>query len=757
MHNRTTLFTGLLFLSSLSSFAAETNQCQILPPVATISYDANLADEQQIKISSDKSAAIADRLAQFKGKVKINQGLRQISADQAQIDHLNQELKANGSLVFQDHMFTITAEDLRASLQNKQANLSEAKYWINGQQLHGSAEQLELNENNDLILNQADFTTCPDNDLAWILKAREIKLDSKEQWGAIKGAKLELYGVPIFYMPYMTVPISNKRKSGFLFPKFGTSTTKGVELGLPYYWNISPQYDATITPHYMSNRGLHLKTEFRYLAGEAQLGQFNIEYLDADQKLLGKPERYLYHWQHAGKINDNWRIHANYTDISDNNYFNDLRSDVNRSTSNQLYRVGEVDYFQENWNFSAKVQDIKVLGVTESPYQVLPQLNFNYRQDNFYSLIDFKFNSELTQFSHQNKLYNSATRLHLEPSLTLPLHSPQGSLLSEVKLMQTFYNQSAGVNPDTGLTDLTRSVDRFIPQVKVHGKLNLERDSNLFGANFRQTLEPQIQYLFVDDVDQSNIGIYDTSLLYQDFDGLFRDRSFSGLDRIAAANQFTLGLTSRFFDSANIEKSRFSLGQIFYLDQNTNNLFKNVTSQTGRSALAAEVDLHLTKDWVFSSAMQYDTDNESTKRSEVTLDYRPGTDKLMQMSYRYVPDLAKEADIAQAGLRTVWPINDKVNFVGNFYYDLNERRSVETYTGFQYETCCWSIRLAYHRHIKTNYADQNLPPIEQRDLFEEGVSLSFSIKGLGGSNRNSIDDMLNEGLFNYRRPLYLKN
>ncbi|MGL5484825.1 MAG: LPS assembly protein LptD, partial [Shewanella sp.] len=566
---------------------------------------------------------------------------------------------------------------------------------------------------------------------------------------------------PVFYIPYMTVPVSDKRKTGFLYPSFSTSTTNGFEVSAPYYWNIAPEYDLTFTPNYMTNRGLFTKTEFRYLAGEAQNGRLNLEYLGSDQMISGSPNRYLYNWQHQGAIDKNWRVLANFTEVSDNNYFNDLKSDVNRATDNQLSRIGEVSYFERDWDISTRVQDIKVLGEDEKPYQVMPQVNFNYRAADFWNNLDFGFNSELTNFAHQDDDVNTATRLHMAPSLTLPIHGPSGSFTSQVKLMQTNYWQEKN---NSGFDELDDTVSRTIPQVRINGQINFERFTELFDQNYRQTLEPQFQYLYVGYEDQRGIGIYDTAQLQDDYFGLFRDRRFSGLDRIADANQVTLGITTRLFDDHNQEATKFSLGQIFYLQDSKLGYEDNIFEQDqSTSVLAAELDTRLTQDWYLGAAIQYDTNTSDNKKTEVTLDFRPETNKLLQFSYRYVPDLLNSntndlVNISQAGVRGAWPINDSLYFVGNWYYDLNESRSIETYTGFQYESCCYAIRLSYHYRIKTNY-DDNIGStiIDEREQFESGVYLNLIIKGLGGSGPLGVTDMLNDGLFNYRKPLYLRN
>lgn len=743
--------------------ATSASQCLIEPPVPRIVSQPGLsaADQAKIRIASDRSKAEMGKQAIFTGDVVFSQGDRHIAADEAILDQATEQFDANGNLVFQDSNFTVTADSLQAQMRSNRATLKGAQYWLHGQQVHGDAEKLQITINNNLILTNTNFTTCPPDNVSWLLEAEKIKINSEEEWGEIWNAKLRVADIPVFYIPYMTVPVSDKRKTGFLYPSFSTSTTNGFEVSAPYYWNIAPEYDLTFTPNYMTNRGLFTKTEFRYLAGEAQNGRLNLEYLGSDQMISGSPNRYLYNWQHQGAIDKNWRVLANFTEVSDNNYFNDLKSDVNRATDNQLSRIGEVSYFERDWDISTRVQDIKVLGEDEKPYQVMPQVNFNYRAADFWNNLDFGFNSELTNFAHQDDDVNTATRLHMAPSLTLPIHGPSGSFTSQLKLMQTNYWQEKN---NSGFDELDDTVSRTIPQVRINGQINFERFTELFDQNYRQTLEPQFQYLYVGYEDQRGIGIYDTAQLQDDYFGLFRDRRFSGLDRIADANQMTLGITTRLFDDHNQEATKFSLGQIFYLQDSKLGYEDNIFEQDqSTSVLAAELDTRLTQDWYLGAAIQYDTNTSDNKKTEVTLDFRPETNKLLQFSYRYVPDLLNSntndlVNISQAGVRGAWPINDSLYFVGNWYYDLNENRSIETYTGFQYESCCYAIRLSYHYRIKTNY-DDNIGSaiIDEREQFESGVYLNLIIKGLGGSGPLGVTDMLNDGLFNYRKPLYLRN
>ncbi|NRD72604.1 LPS assembly protein LptD [Shewanella sp. VB17] len=766
------LLPQLVLAEETTMTSDATMQCIVEPPVPHITAKDNEDTDyltQEIRIMSNRSEAQMGQQAKFTGDVSFSQGNRNIAADEAILDQQKEQLDANGSLIFQDPMITITADSLIAEMRTNTASLWGAQYWLNGRQIHGNAEKLEITPDNDLHLSKTNFTSCPPGDSSWLFEADTIKIDSTEESLELSDAKLKIGGVPVFYIPYMSVPISNKRKSGFLFPEFGNNSTNGMEISTPYYWNISPEYDLTLTPNYMTSRGLFLKTDFRYLAGESQQGGINLEYLNDDDMLADSPSRYLYHWDHKGSINENWRVMADFTDVSDDNYFSDLDSDVQQSTDNQISRIGEMSYLEKNWDFSARVQDIKVLGEDEKPYQVMPQIDLNYRSPNFWNGFDFAFFGEATNFENDKNDQPDATRLHLEPTMTYPIHGPAGSLTSEFKLLQTYYWQD--INDLTNNQQLDNSVSRTLPQVRFHGQINFERFTSYFDENYRQTLEPQFQYLYVGYEEQNNIGIYDTAKMQEDYFGLFRDRRFSGIDRIADANQLTLGLTTRLFDQHNQETFKFSLGQIHYFKESkvgisdpTNQTGNFIQENSSNSVLAAELSTKLYQDWYMSGSIQYDTKLSDNKKTEVTLDFRPGVNKLLQFSYRYVPDLqdsnidtdnADSVDISQTGIRGAWPVNDNIYLIADWYYDLNERRNIETYAGFQYESCCWAIGLGYYNRLKANY-DNNIDDIQNnRELFDSGISFTFTIRGLGGSGPLGVSHTFDDGLFNYRKPLYL--
>ncbi|WP_298443617.1 LPS assembly protein LptD [uncultured Ferrimonas sp.] len=755
-------FSLILAISCIpfASWATTIEQSQCIAPIP-----AGIASEQPhqgdsndpaIRVNADRSQAVAGDSATFTGKVELLQGARRIRTENAGVNQQDRTFSASGGLIYEDPDVTISAQTLNADVDANQAELSQARYWLNGQQVHGTAQLLEIQQNNDIELTNATFTTCAEAEPAWELEAESITLDSATEWGEIWHAKVNMFGVPVFYVPYMTVPVTDKRKSGFLFPSLSSSSKNGIDVSVPYYWNIAPNLDATLTTQYMSKRGTFFSGIGRYLQPWGA-GQVNLEYIGNDRLTANNDERYLFHIEHAGRLDENWRLYADYTHISDDNYFTDLDSSVNDATDNQISREGEVSYFNDNWNMALKVQDIEVLGDVERPFQVMPSLNFNYYQYDLAAGLKFDFNTELTNFAHRDDEHLTATRWHFEPTLTLPYQTPEGGVTAEVKLMQTFYQQ------DDPSDVLDSAVSRTLPQLRLHGQVNFERDFSLGGNRYLQTLEPQIQYLYVPYEDQSDIGLYDTALLQEDYLGLFRDRRFSGLDRISDANQLTVGLSSRILDNGLHETAELSIGQIFYFQDAELTLNNSNERRTqSSSALAVEGQWQINKRWYTEASLQFDSQSGDTNKSELLLNYQVDDNRLVQLSHRYVPDLGtdengRSIDISQTGMRATWPVAKDIYFVGNYYYDTNLSRSIETYAGLQYESCCWAIQLAYYRELNTNYEGEDFTTISQSNEFDSGIRLNFVLKGLGSTGPLGVKAMRDEGQFNFRKPYYLRN
>jgi LPS-assembly protein len=757
-------------------------QCAIPIYIPMVTNAPKVTDDS-INITSNSASIIKDQVASFNGGVTLVDKNQIIKADELNFDRLLMTFNAKGNIHYQNENIDIYASELYANKNEQKSTMLGAAYQLYGNPGHGSANELQINSKEGLSLAGSTYTTCVGDNPDWQIKASEIKISADGNEGQAYHAQIRLFDTPILYLPYFTFPVSNKRKSGFLYPKIGSSTNSGLEIETPYYWNIAPNMDATITPNYMSKRGAQLKTEFRYLSG-LQNGSFNIEYLHKDNELKSDDSaRYLARFQHVGTFSDNFRAYIDYTTISDENYLIDIGSKQYNSNDAYLYQIGELSYFGEQWQTTMKLQDFEVLGDHQASYKTLPHIEISAQEPltllSEYGLPgQLEFYSEITSFQAETQDQANANRYHAEASVNFPISTPAWFLNSEFKLMHTYYQQD---NIQEG-SQLNTTVSRTLPKVRFHGGINFDRNMSLFDSSYTQTIEPQIQYLYIPGKDQTDIGLYDTSNLQDDFNGLFRDRSYSGLDRIAGANQYTWGITTRILNQSNLEVFRLSVGRIQYLSDNNSlssvssvssvssanyiinsinandEFFTNNDSTTTsqQSSVAANLFYRLNHKWQISSDIQYNTIDDFTNKSQAAVNYQIDKYNSVQLNHRYTRNVSGNS-LEQMSLLANFAINQDWAFVGRVTQDLKEKRSLESYAGIQYESCCWAVRIAYHRHINSNLNDDGFSN-ENRDEFNSGFELEFIIKGLNGKQDTiGTQDMFNSSIFGYKRPYYLQN
>ena len=727
------------------------SQCPI-PFYANIAEETGKQANDSFTILSSTSNIKKGEYATFTGGVTLLNQDKSIVADELSVNRNTSTVNANGDIHFQNKGIDIFADTLNINQLKKSTELTSTSYQLNGSAGHGSAKEINIDGNGKTMsFIDSSFTTCYDPVPDWQMRASEITISSDKKSLEAYNARFSLFDVPILYIPYLTMPISDERQSGMLYPKISTSNSSGLEVEIPYYVNISENMDATITPRYMSDRGTQLITEFRYLEG-LQSGQLDIEYLNKDKKLNNNDDsRYLARIQHIGTFSERFRAHVDYTTISDDNYLVDLGSSQFNSNDAYLYQIGELAYFAENWQTTLKLQDFELLGNHQQSYKTLPQIEARRQQtfDDFDGIFDVY--GEFSSFDTPDLTKPTAQRYHVEAGLLYPMVTPAWFLNSELKVLQTNYiQQNIGNN-----SLLEKNINRTLPKIRLHGGVNFDRNIALFNSEYNQTLEPQLQYLYIPEKDQSNIGIYDTTLLQDDYNGLFRDRRFSGIDRIAQANQVSWGVTSRLLNAENNEMLRFSLGRIVYLNE-SNFDEANQDTLVDKSALAADIFLHLSRNWQFSSDIQYNTDLGVTNKSQTTLDYLFSNNQTIQLNHRYTRDVSGES-LEQMSLAANVKIAQRWQLVGRFTQDLQGKRSIESYAGLEYSSCCWGIRFTYHRNINSKIED-DLNINENRDAFDSSFNIQFVYNGINSNkSSDSVGDMLNSSIFGYKRPYFLNN
>ncbi|WP_040462380.1 LPS assembly protein LptD [Winslowiella toletana] len=750
------------------------SQCMLGVP----SYNRPLVQGQTnqlpVTINADNAKGNYPDDAVFTGNVDVQQGNSRLQSDEVQLHQKTlpgqtvptRTVDALGNVHYDDNQVILKGPKAWSNLNTKDTNVWNGDYQMVGRQGRGVADQMKLRgENRYTILENGTFTSCLPGDNSWSVVGSEVIQDRQEEVAEIWNARFKIGAVPVFYSPYMQLPIGDRRRSGFLIPNAKYGSNNGFEFILPYYWNIAPNFDATLTPHYMSKRGIQYQNEFRYLT-TAGAGLVEFDYLQSDDQFnKDHPEekdsnRWFFYWRHAGVYDQNWRFNVDYSKVSDNYYFNDLDSPYYSSTDGYLTQKFSVGYAESNWNATLSSKDFQVFSV-RNVYRAQPQLDLNYYQNDV-GPFDTHVYGQAVKFTNVDSRYPEATRLHIEPTINLPLANGWGSLNTEAKLLATHYQQSDveyyNTSVDTDKTNqLKESVNRVMPQFKVDGKMVFERDMN-WAEGYTQTLEPRTQYLYIPYRDQSHINAYDSTLLQSDYTGLFRDRTYSGLDRIASANQMTTGVTSRIYDTDLVERFNVSVGQIYSFTPSRTGL--ETTSDeddTGSLVWAGDSYWKISDRWSTRGGIQYDTRLDNISQGNAVLEYRRDADRMVQLNYRYSsPEYVASAlqrdistneiykdGISQVGMTASWPIADAWSVVGAYYYDTKSKQPADQLVGLQYSSCCYAIRLGYERKIN-GWENES-------SKYDNQISFNIELRGLSSNYGLGTGQMLRQGILPYQR------
>ena len=767
-------------LYSQQGLAADlASQCMLGVP----SYDRPLVEgdtnDLPVTINADNAKGNYPDNATFTGNVDINQGNSRLQADEVQLHQKQPEgaaapvrtVDALGNVHYDDNQVILKGPKAWSNLNTKDTNVWEGDYQMVGRQGRGKADLMkQRGENRYTILENGSFTSCLPGSNTWSVVGSEVIHDREEQVAEIWNARFKLGPVPVFYSPYLQLPVGDKRRSGFLIPNAKYSTSNYFEFYLPYYWNIAPNMDATITPHYIHKRGnIMWENEFRYLT-KAGSGLMEFDYLPSDKVFQdehpseGDKHRWMYYWQHAGVMDQVWRFNVDYTKVSDPYYFNDFDSKYGSSTDGYATQKFSVGYAIENFNATVSTKQFQVFNTqTASTYGAEPQLDVNWYQNDV-GPFDTRVYAQAVHFVNTNSDMPEATRLHLEPTINLPLSNDWASLNTEAKLMATHYQQKNvdWYNNRYG-TDLDESVNRTLPQFKMDGKLIFERDMGLLSDGYTQTLEPRMQYLYVPYRDQSKIQNYDSSFLQSDYSGLFRDRTYGGLDRIASANQLTTGVTTRVYDDAAVERFNVSVGQIYYFTESRtgdDDINWEKDNKTGSLVWAGDTYWRMTDRWGLRGGVQYDTRLDNIATGSAAIEYRRDEDRMVQLTYRYaspeyiqatLPNYANadqyKDGISQVGGAASWPIADRWSIVGAYYYDTNAQKPADQMLGLQYNSCCYALRVGYERKLN-GWDTQN-----SQGKYDNVIGFNVELRGLSSNYGLGTQQMLRSNILPYRSSL----
>lgn len=692
------------------------------------------SDDKRTHIDADSATVDSQEITRFSGDVLIRQTDKELSADQVTYDRRNEVFDAKGNIVFTTGEIRLKGESATLNLQTNQGKIENTQYQAGTVNGRGQANVINIESKHQLSLEGATYTTCPSDDMAWQLKASEINLDTETHQGTASSMVLEVAHIPVFYMPYIRFPFGEDRLSGFLYPAIAKSEKHGTELSIPYYWNIAPNIDATITPHNMSKRGLMLENELRYLTRN-NTGNFLLDYLNDDSVYGDNRARFA--WTDNGMAHAGWSSNVDYNYVSDVQYLDDFSSTLGDASVTSLNRLASLSYNQSKYIFSAAVQDHQTLSGTD-PYKRLPQLILNTRLGNIDNSWNYDINSEFVNFDHRDPSLVIGERLKLSPYLAYPIVKDAGFFKPKLTVNYLQYNLdqlSSSTQADT--PDVT------VPVFSLDTGIFLERETSFGDTPLLHTLEPRLFYLYAPYKDQNEFPVFDTALTTFSQSTLFAENRFSGNDRIGDANQITAALTTRFYRQDNgAELFNASLGQIFYFRDREVILPGQVVETQSTSSYLAALYFAPHPNWRMLGDMQYDPETNHTEVGNVRLQHRPGPGRVVNLSYRF-----RRNEIRTEGLSFAWRLNPRWQFLGGSAYDLENDHRLENFLGLHYDDCCWGVRLIVRERF-----DQLVNNDPNNPRYENAIYLEFELKGLSslGSGKD-IDTLLENGILGYTR------
>jgi LPS-assembly protein len=635
---------------------------------------------------------------QARGNVQIDSDGRRIEADWVKLFQDSGELQAGDNTRLSEQQNVLSGGALRLNETSRTGELATPTFRLGSgpRQGRGDAVKLLFDGPGKYKLQQARFTTCSVGEDDWFVRAGQLELDYSRNLGIARNGSIEFKGVPFLYSPYIDFSLDGSRKSGFLAPSFNLTGSGGVDVTLPYYWNIAPNMDATIAPRLIAQRGLLLNNEFRYL-GERFGGELRAEAIHRDRDFGAS--RSAFSWQHKQQLFEGLSGEVDLQKASDDRYFVDFGDRIAVASQTFLPRQAALNYTIPGLSMSLLVQRYQTLQdsanpVTE-PYARLPQLSFNYNAP-LPAPYRFEMSGEGSVFKHGSQaVANSMARTQLDgrrsilyPSVSLPLERSWGFITPRIGAHLSRYALSDG-----------RELKRELPVFSLDSGLYFDKDTEWFGNTLVQSLEPRAYYVRIPYKDQSAFPNFDSGVADFNFAQMFSENQYTGGDRVNDANQLTLALTSRLFtQDSGEERARFALGQRFYFDPQRVTLTETARSEdVTASDLIASVGGRPHDDWWLDASWQYDQQAHSSRKTAFNLRYQPLPGSSLNLGYRF----DKRNDIKQADISAQWPLTRKINAVARYNWSIPDRRALETLAGLEYNGGCWVFRAVNQRFVTT--------------------------------------------------------
>lgn len=713
------------------------------PPQPARDYDLDYSGDPE-QAPTHLSGDLAEREAGGKliliGNAEAQRGAQRLRAERITYSETDGVATAKGQVRYDEPTMRLSGSHGTLWTEDDYGEIYNTRFWFYDRHGRGKAKKTWLLEPGVTKFRNASYTTCPEGSNAWRVRGSKVTLDDNKGTGVARNARLSVKGVPVLYSPYFSFPLDDRRKTGFLMPSFGSSDNSGFEIRTPFYLNLAPNYDATITPRYLEDRGTQMITDFRYLRPE-QEGKISLEYLRKDD--ITEDDRSRITLRDKTRFSPHLTTSIDYDRVSDKEYLQDLGDSLSLASVSFLQRTGLVEYTTSWWQLGLQADDYQTLDRTipdsSRPYQRLPRATFRLASPIRPLGIESNLSSEAVRFDANKRV--TGDRIDLWPDISLPIRRSAFEVTPKVGARYTGYKLD---NQDPAVSS---NPDRTTPFASLDSTLFFERNLNIGSARYTHTLEPRLFYLYVQGENQDDIPLFDASQPTFSYRELFAENRFNGVDRMGDANQAALAVTTRLLDTnTGAEKMRASIGELFYFANRNVTLDNSEPLKDSTSDIAGELEVALSRSWTGKADMVWNPRDKVTERANARIQYNPGFRKIANISYRYINGSQNQIDTS-----ILWPLTPSWQVVGRWYYDISDSQKLETLAGLEYDSCCWGIRFVtrdFVDNVDTRNNNNDVGDSKSNRIFM--VQVVF--KGLASFGGN-IESLLQNGILGYsERP-----
>ena len=704
--------------------------------------------QESVEIEGDSLETLLDRKMKAKGNAILKKGNKTIKAEVIEYDQISEKLITQGNTSIDLEKISLSGTKLNYRLSDQTGKMEDVTFNIKSDKkeetivqkgiqvtkryydFRGDAKAIFFEGENKTKLESSRLTTCEVDSNDWYIKSKNMEIDTKKDQVKASHASLDFKGVPIFYMPSTSFSLNKNRQSGFLSSTFGTTSKSGFEFRVPYYFNISPNMDATLTARYLGKRGPLADGEFRYLT-ENYSGINQLQYMNHDQS-SGQDNRYFLKLNHQHQFGRGWSGSYDLQKVSDNTYFSDLATMIQVTSVVNLPQRVNLNYSGDIWKLNLLTEKYQTLtNASNSPYQRLPQVNLSGKKDYDNFTLDLK--SQWTLFERDDKFASTFTeaqkitgsRFTMTPAITIPLTSEYGYIKPKVSANIRSYNLNN--SPDN-------NKDIVTPIFSLDSGVYLDRNINFLNQNYTNTLEPRLFYVYIPYKDQSVLPNFDSGLADLNMQTLFYENQYNGQDRINDANQLTASLTSKFLDKNGKERLSAIIAQRYYFEDRR--VFGNdlTEAKKANSDIFMGASAKLPNSLNLDAMFQFDPTSNSLLRSTLGSRYNPEPGKMLNVSYRMIDNIiGYNQDLEVFNAAGQWPLGNRFYSIGRYNYDLKSSQTIEVLAGLEYDGGCWVARSIFDRISLPTSPNPNY-----------AFFIQLELNGIGsiGSDANKLNNFL---------------